>query len=298
VATIDSTQFGTIANEGLSGVIQKIRLGSTVAALSGSEPMRFGTGEIPTFTSPPKAEFVAEGIAKSATPATFSTVKTAPHKTQVTVRLNDEVQWADEDYQLQALATVQDAVANALSRALDLGVYYRLNPLTGTATAWTNYLNTTTNRVEIAAANLDVDIDSAVGLVVSGGDYMVNGIALDPSAAFTLGSLRDLDGRKLYPDVGYGVDLSTFSGLRASVSNTVSSRPEAADNKIKAIVGDFQNGIRWGIQREIPMEMIKYGDPDGIGDLKSLNQVAIRAEVQYAWYVDPARFAVVENATP
>jgi len=298
MAAIASTSFGTIANEHLAGVIEKIRLGSTVAALSGQEPMKFGTGEIVTFTSPPKAEFVAEGGDKSPTPATMATVKTAPHKAQVTVRLNDEVKWADEDYQLEALSTIQDAIANALSRALDLGLYYRLNPLTGTATAWTNYLNSTTNRVEVAANKLDTYVDDAVGLIVDGGLYSVDGIAITPGAARELGALRDLDGRKLYPEIGYGVGLTSFGGLAASVSNTVSAQPETAGNDVKAIVGDFRNGIRWGIQREIPMQMIEYGDPDGIGDLKRANQVAIRAEVQYAWYVDPTRFAVVENATP
>lgn len=294
MAAVASTQFGTIANEHLAGVIDKIMHGSTVAALVGRQPMKFGTGEIVELSAPPKAEFVAEGAQKSPTPATFTTVKTAPHKAQVTIRMNDEVKWADEDYQLEALSTLVDHTGNALGRALDLGVYYRLNPLSGSATAWTNYLNTTTNRVEIAAANLDEDIEEAAGLLV--GSYPVNGIALDPSAAFTLATLRDNENRKLYPELGLGQTVTSFMGLNAAISNTVSAQPEASDNNIKAIVGDFAGGIRWGIQREIPVTMIEYGDPDGLGDLQRNNQIALRAEVLYAWYVDADRFAVVEDA--
>ncbi len=299
MATIDSTQFGTIANEHLAGVIKDIQGGSTVAALSGQEPMKFGTGEIVKFSTPPKAEFVTEGADKSPTPGVFTTVSTVPHKTQVTVRVNEEVKWADEDYQLEAIAELKTAMGIALARALDLGLYYRINPLTGLATAWTNYLNSTTLRVEIATANLDEDIEEAAGLVIgSTGAVMPTGIALAPSGAFTLGTLRDTVNHKLYPDIGFGVGLSRFEGLECSVSSTVAGLPEVSGGTdVVAIVGDFRNGLRWGIQREIPIQMIEYGDPDGIGDLKRANQIALRAEILYAWYVDPTRFAVVEDAT-
>lgn len=294
MAAIASTSFGTIANEHLSGVIENIMHGSTVAMLSGQEPMRFGTGEIVELTAPPKAEFVAEGAQKSETPGTMSTVKTAPHKAQVTVRMNEEVVWADEDYQLEAVNTMTKHIGNALARALDLGLYYRINPLTGSPTLWTNYLNATTNRVEVATNDLDVDIEKAIEALI--GVTPVNGLALTPGSAFNLGTLRDTDGRKLYPDLGFGQGMSNFLGLNTAVSTAVSGQPEAADNDVKAIVGDFTGGIRWGIQREIPLELIRFGDPDGGGDLKRNNQVALRAEVQYAWYVDDSRFGIVEDA--
>ena len=49
-----------------------------------------------------------------------------------------------------------------------------------------------------------------------------------------------------------------------------------------AFVGNFDT-IRWGVQKQIGLEVIRYGDPDGGGDLKRLNQVAFRAEVVYGW---------------
>ena len=48
--------------------------------------------------------------------------------------------------------------------------------------------------------------------------------------------------------------------------------------------GNF-DAIRWGIQKSIGLELIKYGDPDGGGDLKRNNQVAFRTEVVYGWGV-------------
>ena len=73
----------------------------------------------------------------------------------------------------------------------------------------------------------------------------------------------------------------------------MSGLPEAADTKVRAIVGDFTGGIRWGIQKELPVELITYGDPDGQGDLKRKNQIALRLEIVYGWYAFVDRFAVV-----
>lgn len=277
------------------GMVSKTQAGSTVAALSGREAQRFGSTDIITFNDVPRAEFVEEGADKASSGGSFGVVTAAPHKAQVTMRFNEEVLWADEDYQLGVLNTLADAGSAALARALDLGLYYRVNPLTGNAiTGWTNYLNSTTKRVEAGAA-ADVDVEAAVGLVLAGGSS-VNGMALDPSYSWTLATARYDDGRKKYPELGFGTSISNFEGINASVSDTVSARPETAGNGVKAILGDFQSGIRWGVQRDIPLELIKYGDPDGQGDLKRKNQIALRLEIVYGWYVFADRFAVIEAA--
>jgi hypothetical protein len=279
------------------GMVKKATTGSTVAALSGREPMRFGNVDIITFSDAPKAEFVEEGGQKSSTSAGFGVVTAVPHKAQVTMRFNEEVQWADQDFQLGVLSTLADAGATALARALDLGLYYRINPLSGTEIgAWDNYLNKTTKRHEIATAGADIDVETAAGLVI-GDQYAVNGIAMDPSYAWTLATARYTDGRKKFPELGWGQGLTVFNGLTAAVGNTVSGRPEAADTKVRAILGDFNSGIRWGVQRDIPVEVIKFGDPDGDGDLKRNNQIALRLEIVYGWYVFPDRFAVIEDKT-
>jgi hypothetical protein len=281
------------------GMVKKTVLGSTVAALSGREPQRFGSTDIITFNDVPKAEFVGEGEDKSSTTGGFGVVTATPKKAQVTMRFNEEVQWADEEYQLGVLAELSDAGSTALARALDLGLYHRINPLTGsTITAWTNYLNSSSKRVEIPATNVKVDLlmEAAVGLLVNS-SVRPSGVAFDPSFGWQLSTARYDDGRKKYPELGYGIDLTTFEGLSASVSDTVSGRPEATDTKTRAIVGDFRSGIRWGVQRQIPLELIKYGDPDGQGDLKRKNQIALRLEIVYGWYVFTDRFAIVEDAT-
>jgi len=295
-----------------SGIWQKATTGSTVAALSGSEPMQFGETQIMTFTTQPKAQFVAEGAQKAGSTVGFGTKTVTPRKAQVTVRFNEEVQWADEDYQLGALATVADALSKSLSRALDLGIYHAINPNTGVALSGSPVkVLDSTNTVEIldgtggnAPLGADIEVETAAGLVISDG-FVPNGIALDPSYAWTLATARYSDGRKKYPDLGFGTAISTFEGLNASVSSTVSA-PEAtvgggayasSNPNVKAILGDFTQ-IRWGVQRNIGVEKIVYGDPDGDGDLKRSNQIALRAEVVFGWAImDTDAFTVIKNAT-
>ena len=286
------------------GMIQESRTLSTVAKLSGAEPQRFGETDYIVFNEFPKAEFVEEGADKGSTTGGFTNVTAKPHKAQVTMRFNQEVQWADEDYQLGVLSQLAGAGQVALSRGLDLGLYHRINPLTGsTITAWDNYVTATTKRVEIGTADADADLRAAVGLLLNADtSWGVNGVAIDPRFAWALANLqtKNADGSpsgvQRYPQLGFGTDVTSILGINAAQGNTVSGTPEAADTKVRAIVGDFQNGIRWGVQRELPVELIRYGDPDGQGDLKRKNQIALRLEVVYGWYVFADRFAVVEDA--
>src|SRR5690606_11071439 len=74
----------------------KVAAGSTIATLSPSEPQKCGTGKAMIFDSG-EAELVSEGGQKSSNDITKSTQTVEPHKFQKTVRMNEEVLWADED---------------------------------------------------------------------------------------------------------------------------------------------------------------------------------------------------------
>jgi len=283
------------------GMIRATKTTSVVAQLSAREPQRFGTVDYLTFNDFPKMEYVEEGADKASQTTSFGYVTAKPHKGQVTLRFNEEVQWLDEDYQLGILREVANAGQIALSRGLDLGLIHRINPLTGQViTGWDNYIGATTKRVEIATAEADADVRSAVGLLVND-SKSVNGFAIDPKFSWSLAGLQALSGGQptgtpRYPQLGFGTNIDAFLGIPAAQGDTVSGVPEAADTGIRGIVGDFQNGIRWGVQRELPVEIIRFGDPDGQGDLKRKNQIALRLEVVYGWYVFADRFAVIENA--
>lgn len=288
---------GILPNQIADGMVEKVKYGSTIAALSASEAMRFGNVNIVTFDADPKAQFVEERGAKASQDIKPEFVTAVPHKTQVTYRTSDEFLWADDDYKIGILQKFSEKASRALARALDFGAYHRINPLSGTAiTAWTNYLGATTMRVT-AGSDPDKEIEAAAGLVINS-DVLPTGVAMDPSYAWQIATARYPDDRKKFPDFGLSVDVTQFQGLRASVSNTVSGKPDSADTGVRAIVGDFNQGIRWGIQKQIPFTVIPYGDPDNSGqDLKGHNEVALRAEILYAWYVFVDRFAIVSSKT-
>jgi hypothetical protein len=286
-----------------SGLWEKAQTGSAVAALSGQTPMQFGNTTLMTFNTRPRAEYVAEAAAKSSSSVGFGTKTVTPKKVQVTLRFNEEVQWADEDYQLGILNTCANAAGDALGRALDLGVFHRINPLTGSAvTAITEYLTQTTNVVEVldgtganAPAGAEMELQTLAGLIIADG-FVPNGVAFDPTYAWSLATERYADGRLKFPELGLGQNISSFKGLSTYSTSTVSGTPEATDTKVKAIMGDWSQLV-WGVQRDVPVEVIKFGDPDGQGDLKRQNQIALRTEVVYGWaFMDLNAFGKVINA--
>lgn len=248
---------------------------STLATLAQAQPQKFGESKVMVLTSAPKAELVGEGGEKSPTPVEFATKTVTPRKLQVTVRVSDEVKWADEDYMLGVWETIEDACSTALGRALDLVGYHKLNPLTGAvAPSISEGVTDTANSATLSGTNYDAAIEAAEGLVIAK-DYMPNGVALSPAFAFGLKTQKDADGRRLYPNMG-----DEFDGMKVAKSSTVNAPEATVATGIKGIVGDF-DAFKWGVQRNIGAKMIEFGDPDGLGDLQRMNQVAIRMEIVY-----------------
>ena len=287
----------SIPKQKLDPWLGKIQNGSAVAALSNSIPMTFGEGDVWTF-SIGEAEFVGEGAQKGASTVTATSKTVKPYKFHKTIRLNQEVLWADEDHQMGVIEQILDEIQPALSRALDFGVFHEINPASGALVgAMNGGLTDTTNLVEYASTDKPyVSLDAADALVLADG-YVPRDIALAPTYAAKFSALRGTNSeQKLYPNFRLGTQVSELDGHRASVSNTVSGAGViAVDTKVLGFVGDF-SAIRWGIQKSIGLEVIRFGDPDGGGDLKRLNQVAFRAEVVYGWGIaDLNAFAKIHD---
>ena len=277
LATSDLSLPQHIAND----MFERVTEGSSVAALSGQKPMKFGETTAFTF-SLGEAEFVGEGQQKSATDFESNTRTVKPYKAQLTFRYNEEVKWASEDYQLSVLQDLSSQAAPKLARALDFGIFHGISPLQGTSFAGiTEYLSQTTNSVTAGADKL-ADMDAAEALVVADG-AIPNGLALDPAYAIGFRSLRDDQRRRIFPDFTMGVAPSNVEGFRASVNDTVGGG-QVATTGINAFAGDFSK-IYWGVQKQVGLHLIEYGDPDGQGDLQRNNQIAIRAEVVYGWAI-------------
>lgn len=299
--SLPGTSLGIVTDAALdSGLLPK---------LVPSKPTLFGTVKGATFSGVPRAQIVGESEKKSGQdPFSLVPWQAEPVKAQITVRTSDEFKWADEDHQLQILDDlVAPAIGAGMGRFVDLFAFHGINPLTGTVSAKaTKYLSQATKVVEAAGAPTD-ELNQAVGLIASTGTAMPNGIAFDAAYNYALSTEvwpagTALAGQERYPSMGFSA-VQNWRGLKAANSSTVSGRPEIADTKIRAIVGDYTQ-VKWGYQRNIPLEMIEYGNPDNIieadgspRDLKGYNEIALRAEVViYMGIGDLAKFSLVKDA--
>lgn len=279
-----STSALSLPNQILDPWLGKVQGASVIAALSGQIPMKFGAGQAMTFNIG-EAEYVGEGANKGGSTVTPSTQTVTPFKFHKTVRMTEEVKWADEDDRVQVVDEILAQIQPALSRALDFGVIHGINPTGGAAvTAMNQKLVSATSQVERVATDKPyANLDAADALVLAN-SYVPSGVALDPALAAKFSALRGTNSeQRLYPNFRLTTEPSELDAHTASVSRTVQAVGVAATaSNLLGIVGDF-SAIRWGIQREIGLELIEYGDPDGGGDLKRNNQIAFRAEVVYGW---------------
>ncbi len=274
--------------------------GGVLAKLAPQDPqIKIGSTDHFTFTATPKAELVGESANKDSQDSIPTKVTVKTYKVQVTYRFSQELMWSDEDYQTGIVDKMVSNVAIALSRALDLIAIHGINPVTGTVSASvTSYFTKAGNGVgrSVATADAQADLEEAA-LDLQTAGYVATGIAFDPLFAGQLARKKDTSNRPLYPELGLGFGFERFAGLTAASSDTVSGRQELAPGsvQVKALVGDF-NAFQWGIAREVPLELIEYGDPDGNGDLKRTNEVAIRAESVLGYAIfDPSAFSLITS---
>ncbi len=276
---------------------EKVKARSVIAALKQGKPRIFANANYMVFTEKPHGEFIGEGEAKNPSTATFTPVVGKPHKFQTTIRMTEEVVWADEDSRLRLLDEVIDALGESVAEGLDYGLIHGWNPRTQAALngLQAEALATVANQVT-ATGNAQADLDSLPDTVLENG-YMVDGIALDLMYANELRKMRvEATGAKMYPEVTLNLDPANIDGLRAATSSSVAGTPLGVETGTQAIIGNW-NMLDWGFVREFAVEKIMYGDPDGLGDLKRYNQIAYRVEAVFSWAIlDPTAFAALKAA--
>lgn len=275
--------------------------GGVLSQLAPAAPeIKVGSTDHFTFTGTPKAELVGESANKSSADGTPTKATVKTYKVQITYRFSNEVQWEDEDYQTGIVDSLVANVAVALSRALDLVAIHGINPATGEiAASVSDYFDKAGNGVArvVATGNVQTDLETAAADLQEAG-YTATGIALDPVFAGQLARKKDGENRPLYPELGLGFNFDSFQGLQAASSDTVSGRQEleADEVSIQAIMGDWR-AFKWGVARQVPLELIEYGDPDGNGDLKRINEIAIRAEAVFGFAIfDGSAFSIISTA--
>ena len=270
---------------------------SALAKLCASKPIPFAGETVFTFALGGEVSIVGEGANKPAGDATVAPKTIRPVKMVYQHRVSDEFMNASEEGRLPILQAFADGFAKKMARGLDIAALHGLNPADLTAASFratNSFDGLVSNTVTYAAATVDDNINAAVQAVI-GGERAVNGIAMSPAAGTALSAIK-VNGVAQYPEYRFGQNPNAFYGMTSDVNDTV-AKIATGGKADHVIVGDFQNAFRWGYAKNIPLEVIEYGDPDGQGDLKRTNEVVLRSEAYIGWGVlDAASFAIVREA--
>ncbi len=277
---------------------KKATVASIVPDLATTSPIIIGDNVFPEVTKRPAATIVGEGGNKKDSQLELGAKTIKPIKAQVGLEFTLE---AITSNPVGVLGLLQDELSTALARQIDLAVLHKKVADTGAdITVGGDIALDTVQAVELGTVDaVDSDIETGYGLVTTAG-YDFTGIAFDPKFVARLRkAVNTKNGLKYHPELGFGSQVTSFGGLTARVSKTVSGQVDAVgDTNVRAVAGDF-NALKFGYALNIPVKKIEYGDPFGNGDLQRRNSIAYLAEVIFGWAVmDPTAFVAFTEPAP
>ncbi len=283
----------------VTDLINKVKGKSSLARLSKQEPIPFNGQKEFTFEMDNEVDVVAESGKKSHGGVSLEPVTIVPVKVEYGARISDEFMYSAEEEKINILKAFNDGFAKKVARGLDLMAFHGVNPRTGqpSMVIGQNHFDALVQQEVQAGVGLpdpNQAVEDAIALV-HGSDNDVTGMAMSTIFRSALAAQKDQQGNPMFPELAWGSAPSEINGLAVDVNRTVS---DMAANEARAYVGDFENAFKWGYAKEIPLEIIEYGDPDNSGnDLKGYNQVYLRAEIFLGWGVlDPEAFARIVEA--
>lgn len=289
---------GTLFPEHLvNDLISKVQGKSSLAKLSNQIPVPFNGLKEFVFSMDSEIDIVAENGAKSEGGISIDPVKVVPLKVEYGARVSDEFLYASEEEQIKILKSFNDGYAKKLAKGFDLMAFHGINPRTKAASSIIGdncFDKKVTQNVTFDGTKPDIAIEAAVDLV-EGSEGDVTGLAIDTTFRSALAK-ETVDGEgkgvRLYPELRWGGNPGSLNGVNLDVNRTV-----ANGGNTKAYLGDF-GMFKWGYAKQIPLEVIEYGDPDNSGkDLKGYNQVYLRAETYIGWGIlSPEHFAIIKGA--
>lgn len=272
---------------------------SSLARLSNSEPIPFNGKEVFTFDMDSEVNLVGENGVKSNGGATVEPVTMIPVKVEYGVRVSDEFRYGADEIRLQYLRTFAEGFAKKVARGLDIMAFHGINPRTGsTASVLTNknFADLVDQTVTYDSSTPDANVEDAISLVTTN-EHLVTGMAMSPTFRSALAKLKkgSTSNEPMFPTLGWGSEVTEINGLPVDSNSTVSFN----NSGVEAVVGNFADYFKWGFAKEIPFEVIEYGDPDNSGkDLKAYNQVYLRGEAYIGWgIIAPDAFAMIADST-
>ena len=296
---MSALSMGTLFPKDLvSEMFSKVKGHSSLAKMAAQEAVPFTGKDYFVFSLDNDISIVAENGVKPAGDATVTSVTVKPIKVVYQSRVSDEFVYASEERKLQYLQDFADGFAKKVAAGLDKMAIHGINPATGAAATGTignNYFDyvCASTAITYNASTPDANLESAI-TVLEANEYAPTGIAIAPTMRQALASMTGAQGA-IYPQFQFG-QVANLGGITVDSNPTIS----ANGSNDRALVGDF-SAFRWGFAKEIPLEVIEYGNPDGGSyDLKQANQVLLRSEAWIGWGIlDANAFCLVcKDGTP
>lgn len=271
---------------------------SVILSMVNATPQLFEDVEYLFFTEEPEGEFVGEGAAKSSSTWKFEPKEARRLKFQTTIRMNEEVIWANAASKAKYFDALIQSLSGSGSRGIDYGLIHAISPLTREVldSLKKDAIAYTGNQVTATGDPL-ADIDGLADKILE--NYEVTGLALDRMYANELRKLRNkYTGAREFPEITLSLNPGSIDGISTVTSGAVSGkRLSTTPTGIQAIMGNW-NLLKFGMIENMGVEEIRYGDPDGLGDLKRYNQVAYRTELVFLTAnLDPTGFSVLRKNT-
>ena len=281
-------------------MFSKVKGHSSLAKMSNQEAVPFTGKDYFVFSLDSDISIVGENGAKPAGDASVSAVTVKPIKVVYQSRVSDEFKYAAEERRLQYLNDFADGFAKKLAAGLDKMAIHGVDPATGnlaTGTIGNNYFDyvCASTAITYNGSTPDANLESAIA-VLENNEYAPTGIAMAPLMRAAMGAMTNSANGAKYPGFQFG-GTADLGGIKVDSNITIGS---ASGSNDRALVGDF-SAFRWGFAKDIPLEIIEYGNPDGGSyDLKQANQVLLRSEAWIGWGIlDANAFCLVcKDGTP
>ena len=271
---------------------------SSVAKMSGAAPIPFVGTDIFTFNFSNKLSVVGESGQKPAGDAAVGTVQIRPIKVVYQARFSDEFMYAGEEYRLNTLRAFADGFARILASGIDEMVLHGVNPATGSSSAVIGnnhadyvinaYSSNANTETWTSGTNSPIDKLEAVLAKIP----EANGIIMGPTMRTAIAGIKETSSSTVptYAAFQFGGAPDSLGACKLDINTTV----EANSSKDRAFVANW-DAFKWGFAKELPLEIIEYGNPDGGSyDLKNVNQILLRSEAFVGWgFIDPSQFGRV-----
>lgn len=270
-------------------MFSKVKGHSSIARMCGSEPIPFVGKDVFTFNFSSDVSVVGEGGAKPAGDAEVTPVQIRPIKVVYQSRVSDEFIYASEETRLEYIKAFAEGFTAKLGAGLDKMAMHGINPATGLASDvighnHLDYVIAPKNVIAYADGDAaDAKLEDAIAKVED-----CNGAIASKTFRGDIAALA-ANGARKYPEFAWGATPDSLGGMAFDANATVEDA--------SAYVGDW-SAFRWGFAKELPLEVIQYGNPDGgTYDLKQANEVLLRSEAFIGWGILNAdAFAKVEPA--